>query len=216
MSITPEPKEAPSAPELDDAELRELAHAHAATISRAYMRKATLLWQKLDRTSTWLTAAGGAAIGVAITQLAVIRERLGIGGSRALFWVLAASVLAGLIEKYLGFSVGVGAALADVNEGITREFLAENEKVLARIGKLGPKHAVEKYFAPFLAAGIKEMRPAIPAPLRFLLGAAVQQGLAGSRKPEHGQLRWLLWQMLAVHLQFALMVAAVTIAAFAA
>jgi hypothetical protein len=164
-----------------------------------------------------LTAAGGASIGVAITQLAVIREGLGIGGSRALFWVLAASVLAGLIEKYLGFSVGVAVALADVNEGIMREFSAENDKLLARIGKqLGPEHSVEEYLAPFLAAGIKEIRPAIPAPLRFLLGPVVRQGLMAPRERETGQLRWMLWLLLAIHLQFALLVAAVIIAAFAA
>jgi hypothetical protein len=88
-------------------------------------------------------------------------------------------------------------------------------KLLARIEKLGPKQAVEKYLAPFLAAGIKEMRPAIPAPLRFLLGPAVRQGL-GPQKPEHARMRWLLWQLLEIHLQFALMVAVVILAAFAA
>jgi len=217
VSTTSESNDAPNPPELNDAQLRELAQAHAATLVRAYMRKATLLWQKLDRTSTWLTAAGGASIGVAITQLAVIRERLGLSGSRALLWVLAASVLAGLIEKYLGFSVGIGVALANANEAITRKFNADNAQVLVQIEKLGPPRTVEKYLAPFVVAGIKEMRPAVPAPLRFLFALAVRQGLAAPRKKtEQGQLRWLLWQLLAIHVQFALMVAAVIIAAFAA
>jgi hypothetical protein len=209
------PEASSTIPELTESELISFAQTHAQEIARQYMSEAARIWRRADSFSTWATAAGGASIGVAITQLSVIRAALGTGGTRALLWTLATSVLAGLIAKYMGFSVGVGTAMADVTHKITKDYLQENEQLFIRFKKGSPKLVI-KYLAQMLVVYKKEMRPAIPFLLRPTINAALQSSLTRSKQAASGQHRWFIWQLIAIHLQILCLIVAVAISAFAA
>lgn len=202
-------------PELTESELVSLAQAHAQEMARQYMSEAARIWERADSFPTWAPAAGGASIGVAITQLSVIRAALGAGGTRALLWTLAISVLAGLIAKYMGFSVGVGSAITDVSQKITTDFLLENKPLFARMTG-SPPNLVVRYLAQMLVVYKREMRPAMPFVLRPSMDKAMKNVLTTTRRAESGQLRWFMWQLIAIHLQLLCLVVAVVISAFAA
>jgi len=206
----------PTPTELTESELIKFAQAHAEEITHEYMREAARLWRRADSFSTWATAAGGASIGVAITQLPLIHAALGRSGTRALLWTLAISVLAGLISKYLGFSVGVTSGLNDVNQRIMNDFFTEKKQEFDSIRQVGSTKLIEKYFAPLMTRYLKEMRPAIPLPLRPLLNAAVKGRLISDKRNDAGQLRWFLWQLSAITIQMFSLIVAVVIAAFVA
>jgi hypothetical protein len=134
----------------------------------------------------------------------------------ALLWPLAISVLARLISKYLGFSVGVTSGLNDVNQRIVNDFLTEKEREFDSIRQVGSTKLIEKHVAPLLMRNLKEMRPAIPLPLRPLLDAAVKGRLTSDKRTDVGQLRWFLWQLSAVTIQTFFAHCRCVIAAFAA
>jgi hypothetical protein len=197
-----------------EADLEKYARNHATSIAHQYMVEGARIWKRADGFSTWATAAAGASLGVAISQLAVLRAALGIGMARALLWTLAMSVLAGLLAKYLSFSVSISLALADVSRKITDDFFAENGQDFEKI-KLSPK-VIEKYLAPVLFMYKKKMRPAIPFLLRRYADGVWDKTIFGADEGKTGLLRWFLWQTIAVHLQIISLIAAVVIAAFAA
>jgi hypothetical protein len=206
---------APSDEAISEADLAKFAHDHATEIAHQYMIEGARTWKRVDGFSTWATAAAGASLGVAISQLAVIRNNLGVGMARALLWTLALSVLTGLLAKYLGFSVGVSLAMTDVNRKITETFLADKGQEIEKI-KLSPK-VIEKYIAPVLFLYKKKMRPAVPFILRpYADRVWSSSNLFSADGGKSGQLRWFFWQLLAVHLQLISLIVAVVIAAFAA
>jgi hypothetical protein len=196
-----------------EAELARFAGDHAIMIAHEYMVEGARTWKRADGFSTWVTAAAGASLGVAISQLALIRAALGMGMARALLWSLALSILAGLFAKYMGFSVGVSLALGDVNLKITEKFLAEKEHDLEKI-RLSP-NVIKNYLAPVMFIYKKQMRPAIPYPLRRFADSIWNKSLFRANDSRAGLLRWFLWQLVAIHLQVAALIVAVLIAAFA-
>jgi hypothetical protein len=205
-----------TATELTESQLTKYAETHAEEIASQWMREGARLWERADSFSTWATAAGGASIGVAITQLTLIRTAIGVGGTRALLWTLAVSVLAGLFSKYLAFSLALMSAMNDMNSKISAEFLRDRKTVLDDIYRVSSSKLIEKYIVPLVLAYLKEMRPAIPAPFRYLLSAeAAKKALGSGRQSEARYLRKFLWQLGAVAIQILFLMAAVVIAACA-
>ena len=85
------------------------------------------------------------------------------------------------------------------------------------IRQVGSTKLIEKYLAPLLMKYLKEMRPAIPFPLRpFLNAGSLTERMGSDKRAETGQLRWFLWQLIAITIQMFSLIVAVVIAAFAA
>jgi hypothetical protein len=197
--------------------LPSLAQSHANDLAKRYLERALRLWNRIDRFSTWLLGAAGASIALVMSQLSTIRGQLGVTMTRAFLWCMAISVLAGLAQKYMAFSVGLTAEFGKISSELADEFKAQYAESLKAMQGATIDTLAKKYLVPLMRAYIEVVKPAIPKPLQFLLHGAVSNSLAitnPNRAAQNG-FRWLLWLILLVMAQLLTVAIAIIIAACA-
>ena len=195
--------------------LEDQAKEFANALVRTYMERSIRNWEHGDRASTWMLGGAATTIALIVGNLSALRIEIGQLSIHITVWALAASVFAGLAQKYFAISVGLAVAFSEAREEALDEHAKIAEHIGTSAGSLTPQQIAERVLLPFVNVIMKEMKSAVPRPFHFLFRGALRKALTSQDDSRIRSYRAMVWQNVLVFVQLGFLAVAVVVATIA-